>query len=200
MTIVSLLFLVSIVLPLVVFVDAAEYRKKKSKLDELVFERDSDHFYLKADTTTLPNLNEWGLFARYDIPADQIICEYRGEIVYPEHQDLNPDETRYFTTYLIEKEGDEPVEFSILGDTLCALINDAVHIFDTVDEETGQNTIPYTAEELDAFEESGNYEAIPTLPGFAYNANFTRSAIGKVFIVSTTFIPAGAEIFFPYGL
>jgi len=191
-------FVALICLPLLAV--GAFYGKKRRKLDHLILEQDSDYFYLYEDSTTLPFLNEWGVFAKYDIPAGEIICEYRGQIVLPEHQIHFPDETRYFDTYLIEEAGGEEYDYTIVGNTICSLINDAVHVFSSVDSETGVGTIPYSTAELDAFEESDEFGILPTLPGFAYNANYTRTALGKVFIVSTRMIAAGEEIFYPYGL
>jgi hypothetical protein len=178
-------------------------KRKRRPLDRMVLEQDSDYFYIYKDITTLPHLDEWGVFAKYDIPANEIICEYRGQIVYPEHAESHPGENRYFDTYLVpvaDATEEDLMEFSIRGNTICSLINDAVLVLGDIDGTTGAPVSPYTHAELDAFEESGEYEALPLVPGFAYNANYTRSALGKIFIVSTKPIPAGTEIFYPYGM
>ncbi len=81
------------------------------------------------------------------------------------------------------------LNLKIIGDCICALINDSAMILHN----------NYTKKDLDYFEYSDYRDLIPTYPGFTYNAYYTESKVGKIFIVSTRHILKGEEIFYAYG-
>jgi len=163
--------------------------------DHLTVEENSDYIFLYTDASTLPHLSEeLGVFAKTDIPRGEIICEHRGKIVRPEFLLDNPD-AETFTTYL-PSDGTEAL---IVGNEVCAYINDAAHIVDGIDAD-GKVRTPYSTEYLVAVSAEEEFYALPPTPGFAYNAKFHRTQMGKVFILSTHDIKAGEEIFFSYGV
>jgi hypothetical protein len=170
---------------------------------DLIVQENSDYLFLYTDMSTLPFLeSQWGVFARMDIPQGEIICEHRGKVVREGYVDQNPG-LEPFTTYLPGADPDagpdagEPV--SIVGYEVCAYINDAAHIIESIDAD-GRVRSPYSVNELRALAEADKYDSLPPTPGFAYNAMFNRTRMGKVFIYATEDIRAGQEIFYPYGL
>lgn len=161
----------------------------------LIVEEDSDYLFLYTGASTLPYLeNEWGVFAKFDIPKGEIICEHRGKVVRAQYL-LNHIGLEPFITYL-----NDGSEVSIVGNEVCAFINDAAYIIQSIDAD-GKVQIPYTTEQLVAFSTSEDYDhALPVTPGYAYNSMYHRTRMGKVIIMAITDIRAGDEIFFPYGL
>jgi hypothetical protein len=85
------------------------------------------------------------------------------------------------------------MNWTIIGDSICSLINDAAKVTSDTDESGS----PYTSAQLDEFESLAAIDCIPTHHGYRYNARSWSK--GKVFIVASVDIPAGSEIFYPYG-
>ncbi|CAM9831269.1 unnamed protein product [Ectocarpus fasciculatus] len=144
---------------------------------------DSDYLHLDIRPTTLPFPVGDGVFAKFDIPSGEILCEYRGPVIM--------GSTRYpsdklFTINLPEDGVMQP--YHIIGEGICAHINDCADIL-------GKQ---YTLEDIQElrYNESAS---LPTYPGYSYNAHYLKTALGKVFIASVTDIKANTEIFFSYG-
>lgn len=111
----------------------------------------------------------------------EIICEYRGPMI-----DINVPYADNKKFRAVSREGKQ---YSILGRNICAMINDPVFVVGST----------YTSEQIVEFKASPREDVLPLYPGLAYNANYIHTAMGKIFVYSTAFIPAGREIFFPYG-
>jgi hypothetical protein len=123
-----------------------------------------------------------GVFAKMDIPAQEILCEYRGAIISAD--------IRYESDYLYSSKTSTNELISIVPDMdkpICAFINDCVVA--AVDA--------YTDAELDAIET--NQAELKVHPGFSHNSAALITKMGKVFVVSSEDIPKGQEIFFAYG-
>jgi hypothetical protein len=141
---------------------------------------DSDYLFLDVKPSLLP-FSEIGngVFAMNDIPAGEILCEYRGPII--------DDEIPFPSNkmYNIFHDGKKK---KILGDTICSLINDCAAIYGA----------KYSVEDIKRLKESEDDE-MPPYDGYRYNAKGMVTTAGKVFIVSTEFIKAGSEIYYSYG-
>ena len=142
---------------------------------------DSDYLYLYMTKSSIPIDVGLGVFAKVDIPAGEIICEYRGPMI---DFDIPYSSDKKFRAGTREGR-----TYSILGNTICAMINDPVWVVNKT----------YTPEEIESFKNATTEDIIPLYPGLTYNANYVATAMGKIFIYATAFIPANAEIFFPYG-
>ena len=147
---------------------------------------DSDYVFLDIRETTLPLPQSAGLrqgvFAKTDIPASEILCEYRGAVITASIE-FKSDYS--FTTADINGERITVIPHS--NKAICSFINDGAHII-------GAN---YKEADLAAIE-AGTLK-ISTYPGAEYNTRALATKMGKIFIVSSKFIPAGAELFFSYG-
>ncbi len=148
---------------------------------EVIYAVDSDYLALYQKQSSLPIDIGYGVFAKVDIPAGEIICEYRGPTIDATTPHYS---NKKFRTRVLQNP-----EQNIIGDTICSMINDCVLI-------SGAN---YTMDDVETFKACDREDCIPTYPGFAYNAGYTHTALGKVFIYAKTPIPADTEIFFPYG-
>lgn len=145
---------------------------------------DSDFLFMRIAKSTLPFEGAGvGVFAKVDIPAGEILCEYRGATI--------PNDVQFESNYIYSSKKYTGEGFHIVPDMkkpICAYINDCVLI-------TGSN---YSTQELDEFENDENKE-MPTYPGYIHNAQPFYTAMGKVFVTSKTNISAGSEIFYKYG-
>lgn len=145
---------------------------------------DSDFLFMKIEPSSLPFEGAgMGVFAKVEIAANEILCEYRGATI--------PEEQAFNSNYLYSSKKITGEGFHIVPDMnkpICAIINDCALI-------VGNN---YTNEELEAYEANDTL-IMPTYPGYAYNARPMFTLMGKVFIISNEIIPAGAEIFYSYG-
>jgi hypothetical protein len=142
---------------------------------------DSDFFFLYMAQSTLPVPGiGTGVFAKLDIPAGELICEYRGQIGEPS---FDPYSDKLVS---IRVEGNL---LSISGNTICAYINDCAWIYNN----------SFTVADIDYFMRLQKEDSIPTYPGFEYNAIGIATKMGKIFIQSTKDIKAGSEICYPYG-
>ena len=148
---------------------------------DLIPALDSDYLYLYTAPSTLPIPNIGvGVFARYNIPPNTILCEYRGPVIAAE--------ITYRSDKIFEVAGLDGMGYKIIGTNICAYINDCAMI-----------THNYSRAELDNIFIHPDYDAIPTYPSTSYNARFEQSFRGKIFIVSTREIAEGEEVFYSYG-
>lgn len=152
---------------------------------------DSDFVFLEIRPTSLP-LPEFssklGVFAKMDIPANELVCEYRGAVI--------PSTVPYESDYLfstLDSQGNsmkiapQPTELASNNLPICSYVNDCVNIY-------GQE---YTADDILAIE--AQKKALYTYPGTDYNLRSLTTKMGKVFLVASKPIPKDAELFFPYG-
>mgnify|MGYP003385963013 FL=1 len=122
-----------------------------------------------------------GLFARFDIPVGEIICEYQGPTYkYGEH----PTSDKLSHLYTVDG-----VHYVSVGVAPCSISNDAAHIF-------GRS---YTVAEYIEIYDSPRYDSIPMLPGFSQNSAKIGEVNHKCFVIAVKEIPAGAEILYSFG-
>lgn len=122
-----------------------------------------------------------GIFAKFNIPINTVLCEYRGETFLS-----NASITSNKWSSLITVNG---IEYKSIGTGFCSIINDPSDIK------------PYTKDELMniIYNPMNTSEyTIPLMKGFS--PNVARAGSGpKSFIVSIKDIDAGAELFYFYG-
>ena len=146
---------------------------------------DSDYFMLYTNRSGLNDALVdqdvgMGVFAKIDIPKNMIICEYRGPIIQAsDFYKMRDFDKAYAIT------GPDGKDYKILGDTLCAKINDC----------SGALAKPLHVDEFIAMNDTG----VPCYDGFEYNAVPLSQPNGKMFIVSKRDINAGEEIFHSYS-
>lgn len=141
---------------------------------------DSDYLHLEMRPTTLP-FDGVGVFAKVAIPAFTLLCEYSGVIVPQDYKGEDYNRARAFHT--VDLTG---TTHAIIGDTICAEINDCARI----------NNHPFTARDINYFSKRRNM-ILPSIPGFANNAQGVTTS-GKVWVVSLRDIEAGEEILYSY--
>ena len=147
---------------------------------------DSDYFVLYSDRSRLNDAFVdrdvgTGVFAKVDIPKNMILCEYRGPVILSSEFTKFKDFDKAYNVV-----GLDGRSYKILGDTLCAKINDC----------TAAMGKPFT---LDEYRTINSTEGVPCFDDFGYNAVPLSQANGKLFIVSKREIKAGEEIFYPYS-
>ena len=147
---------------------------------------DSDYLVLYSDRSRLNDAFVerdigTGVFAKVDIPKDMILCEYRGPVILASEFHKFKDFDKAYNIL-----GLDGRNYKILGDTLCAKINDC----------TAAMAKPYT---LDEYRVINRTVGVPCFDDFEYNAAPLSQANGKLFIVSKRKIKAGEEIFYPYS-
>ena len=156
-----------------------------SKTEVLYNAVDSDYFMLYQTNSSLPIKNVGsGVFAKYDIPAQSIICEYRGPIVSAsDYAKIKGNDKAYSIT------GPDGSDYKILGDNICAYINDC----------TAALNRPYTIDEWKFVNNSDYRPGIPCIDNYSYNADPLYHKSGKLFVIALRNILKDEEIFFPYG-
>ena len=138
----------------------------------------TDYLFMYEKQSELPVANGgMGVFAKVDIPPNEFLCEYIGIAYTDTGLAPAPSRKKYSTT--VAKRN-----FTINGDTLCAVINDCISL-----EKFYSDSNYFESSEI----------ATPTLPGFSYNAEARRTKMGKVLLYSKTTIKAHTEICFSYG-
>eukprot|EP01038_Epipyxis_sp_PR26KG_P007410 gene7410-10101_t len=148
---------------------------------------DSDYLFLEIKPSSIPFKNVGqGVFAKVDIPGNEILCEYRGAII---SADI-PFNSKYSFGSVIST-GEEVNIIPDMNLPICAYINDCVSVYN------GKNGT-YSNEELDLIEAKGGI--FPNYEGFYHNSATVTTKMGKIFIVSKTVIKAGDEIFLSYGM
>jgi hypothetical protein len=162
---------------------------------------DSDYLNLYMAPTTLSLDGHKGVFAKHFIKAHDIICEYRGPIV------KSVDAKRFrldnnYTWELTDPDGDSAY---IMGENVCAFINDCVTILNNpkiMDKDfldswktkilgmsaRGEATASWMPEEIQC--SAGREENVVSL---------TTSNGSKVLIVAKRDIMPGEELFLFYG-
>ena len=78
---------------------------------------DSDYFSLQTAPSSIPAISGLGVFAKRDIPAEVILCEYRGAIL-PRDEGLKVPSDKSVFLKIEEK------DYVLVGDGICAMIND----------------------------------------------------------------------------
>jgi hypothetical protein len=152
--------------------------------DGAIIAVDSDFIFMEIKPTSLLAGSNAGLgvFAKVNIPPQEILCEYRGAIV--------PSEVPYESDYIYTSRTATNEPFQIIPDMdkpICSYINDCVVA----------DPSAYTDTEFDTIE-SGQ-AALKTHEGFQHNAAALITKMGKVFVISTANISTGSEVFFAYG-
>ena len=78
---------------------------------------DSDYIRLEARKTSIAAIDGFGVFAKRDIPANSLLCEYRGAVVaMADAGKVHSDKSLQFTF--------EGHEYMMVGEGICAMIND----------------------------------------------------------------------------
>jgi hypothetical protein len=145
-------------------------------VDTVMF--DSDQLNLFTAPSLLPGNIGMGIFAKYDIAPNTILCEYRGP-TYPLNSTVSSNK---WSSILLVND----LLWKSAGVGFCSIINDPSLIQS------------YTREYLDRMFDPQNPEEIPLHAGFS--PNVVRASNGpKSFVMSSHFIHAGAELFYPYG-
>jgi hypothetical protein len=141
--------------------------QRRHKAEELT----SDTLLLSVKKASLPRHVGEGVFARTFIPSGSIVCEYRGRIV-------SVDDAAVAQSDKVMGLSIAGADYVILGDNICAIINDASNVLDGP-----------------KFDENGDY-----LPyaGFSNNCEMVGN-FGKLFYVSSRDIKKGEELFVYYG-
>jgi len=153
------------------------------------FRINSELLLLYAAPSTLGGDVGRGLFARVDIPAGTILCEYRGLVM----DASDPSVSEYSFSIASAEIGQKVITAipSVDSDrfmqrySLAMYINDCVSLHDNYTENDIDNIL------------SGEME-LPLLHGCSYNAVPQREG-SKVFAVATVDIKRGEEIFFSYS-
>lgn len=178
-----LCWLATYILTMAIVALAVETTSSETADDGRIPAVDSDFLYMEMKKSTLPfDSVGMGVFAKINIPANEILCEYRGAVI-PSSVAFKSDYTFTATT----STGEMIHIIPDMDKPICAYINDCSLII-------GHN---YTLSELNAMEAANTN--LPTYPGFSQNAAPIFTGMGKVFIASTRAIAAGEEIFYPYG-
>jgi hypothetical protein len=146
---------------------------------------ESDFLLLFKNNSTLPVTDiGQGVFAKHSIPAKSVICEYRGPIVAAEdYTEIVGDNKAYSIL------GPDEKDYKILGENICAFINDCTSATDHAISFDGWQSLNLQTDS----------SGIPCYEGFSYNAKFLSDHNGKVFVLSNRLIHPGEEIFVPYG-
>jgi hypothetical protein len=143
---------------------------------------DSDFLFMYIAKSSLPDDQVGnGVFAKFDLPANELLCEYRGPTILGDVEYISP--TKFRTTAL------DGTEMNIISDSICSIINDCANIVDS----------NFTEEDINAIKAADREDIIPTYESFEYNAKFVVTKLGKVLLYSTAPIKADTEIFFSYG-
>lgn len=151
--------------------------------------KSSEYISLYEAPSLLPVANIGvGLFAKYDIPAGTMICEYRGDKTYFYPTEIQSDK---FSGLLNSRNR----QWISIGVCPCACSNDAAHV-------VGRT---YSRKEYSNILEDqfvGILTSMPTMPGFSYNS--LRGTMYednvKSFIIAIKNISAGAEILNHFGI
>lgn len=160
---------------------------------------DSDYLSLQLDQTTLPLKGHQGVFAKHHIDKGDLVCEYRGPIVKQidarrAKLDIN------YTWDMIDVDG-EPAY--IMGENVCAFINDCVSILDNpkilnVDflDNWGKNITELNEKQIPG----GSWmpDEIECRAGKDENLVAIKTG-GKVLVIANRDIQKGEELFFFYG-
>lgn len=141
----------------------------------------SDFLTLYTANTSLPFPMGIGVFTRFDTPANELLCEYRGPAI---GVDVDYQSDKKFLTSTPDGQ-----QHNIIADGICGYINDCAWILES----------NYTREDIDRFKASDDETVIPTYPGYRYNARFEKTRLGKILLYAAEEIPANSEIFYPYG-
>ena len=118
---------------------------------------DSDSFLLKTGSSSLPieNIGE-GVFTKQIITQGGIICEYRGPMIASKDRDAYSNSN--LRDKMISTRGPDGLSYVIIGQNICAKINDCTSILNK----------SYTQEEVNELDKT---KKVPScFDGFSYNA------------------------------
>ena len=153
-----------------------------SSAENLTQAVDSDYLVLNKKQSTINHIGD-GVFTKTLLKKDSIICEYRGPIINEKDISKFLDNDKIFTIH-----GPDRLTYHILGENICAYINDCTTIMKTI--------VRY--DQISLIDDN-IYKQCYT--DYEYNATpVTHESTGKLFIVATRDIQPGEEIFYPYGL
>ena len=143
--------------------------------DEDITIIDSDYIFLETKSSSLPNKkDERGVFAKFDIPQDGIICEYRGPVLSFKDKVLVTVSTPGHQMFPVQ--GPDGLSYSIMGrDCVCAEINDCSSIASK----------QYTQDEILSLISNGESNCFD---GFGYNAKTaSESQTGKYLLIEVSY-------------
>eukprot|EP01041_Mallomonas_annulata_P005251 gene5251-10505_t len=149
---------------------------------------DSDYLSIEKRPSQLPISTAGdGVYAKVLLLKGSIICEYRGPIIADKDFLSLAKNDKMFSII-----GPDNEKYHIVGENICAYINDCTASLDRVYSNTEVETI----ESSDTSGSSG----VSCFPGYSYNAvALSHNQSGKLFIVADRDILPGEEIFYPYG-
>ena len=139
-----------------------------------MIEVDSDYLVLELKPSNIPGAG-LGVFAKVDIPAGIILCEYRGSIIFRDKIDIAKFNNRCLNLNN---------ELTIVGSNcIASFINDAIDLKKI-----------YTKDEIKKINEDNCFPLLKE-----YNCCF-QNTLYKSFIVSIKDIKEGEELFCSYGI
>ncbi len=152
----------------------------------VVMHNHSDLIHLYYDSSALPiDPSGIGVFARVDIPIDELICEFRGEVI--DIDSLTDADITNLSNKVIYSERYDGMSFAVDANNICAYVNDCASIVGST----------YSRKDLKEFKIHNN---IPPYFGYSYNAKTYKTKLGKIFLKSISHIKRNSEIYFPYGM
>lgn len=160
---------------------------------------DSDYLNLYIGPTSLPIPGHVGVFAKNPIKQGDVVCEYRGPVVKKTIAERLKLDNNY-TWEMVDPDGDLAY---ILGDTICAYINDCINIVG--------NPLVRSNKFLDEWQKNlteGN-EKGDSPSGWVpdevqckrpHEVNLVSMSVGhKVLLVAKKDLDPGEELFYYYG-
>ena len=160
---------------------------------------DSDYLLLYIDRTSLPIGNHKGVYAKHRIAEGEAVCEYRGPII----KKAIAIEMKLDNTYTWEITDPDNDSAYILGDNVCAFINDCVSILNNPSIMNSE-FLDKWRENMTARDAEGHAPAswmpdeIKCPAGMAENV-MSLSVGRKILVVATRVIEPGEELFLFYG-
>lgn len=161
---------------------------------------DSDYLLLEERPSLVPGAGQ-GVFAKFNMKAGDMICEYRGPVIKKynkEGEEVKVDSS--YVWFITDPEGDDAY---IMGSNICAKINDCLHILN--------NNAILNKDFLDRWEalydrygprlEDGRMwlpEGLQCVPETGHNVKVVEMG-SKVFLLAARDIVEGEELFVFYG-
>lgn len=143
----------------------------------------SDDLYMEKRSSLLPIGNVgMGVFAKFNIINNTIICEYRGPIILEEYFPIFINNDK-----LLDIQNSNGKEYKIVGNNVCAYINDC----------TSALNRSYTIQDIEMIN-NGSIE-MNCFDNYNYNSKYIITREGKAFVIAIKDINEGEEIFSSYG-
>ena len=128
---------------------------------------DSDYIFLYVAKSSLPTEYAGnGVWAKFDLPANELLCEYRGPAI------LESTAAEYGSQNKFKTTAPDGTNLNIICDSICSVINDCANIVGDT----------YSEEDLLRFKTADREDIIPAYDGFSYNAHFMKTALGKILL------------------